>query len=99
MHRNLSHMSKFIAYKRESKKLKQGELAEKSNISRATLIKIENRTNSPSFETISNILDALDSSFTEFEEYMSNNSFEHIVDNFQMTTQDKTLFLKNFSEL
>lgn len=99
MHKKLSYMSRFIDHKRAVQGLTQCKLAEMSNISRATFIKIENGTNSPSFETISNIIDALDSSFTEFEEYISYMSIEHMIENFEMSAQDKAIILKNFLEL
>ena len=96
-----TYLGRFIKAQREaSDKFKnQGQLAEKIGVSRATLIKIEAGETSTFFERIHKIFSALNTNFSEFENYVSDQTVEKQAGRLIANKDDLSVILKNIEEL
>lgn len=97
----LETLGKFIIEKRKESVTvpTQEMLADLVGITRPTLIKIESGETSSSFELIFKILNALDTNFSEFENFLSEQSVENQIASQIKNIDDREKILKKILEL
>ena len=81
----------FIVAKREELKISQTELAKRSNLSRATLIKLESDGSNLTINNAYRLFKELKTDFSEFEKFLQKNLLSEKLESSSISNEDKDL--------
>ena len=86
-----SIIGSFIEAKRREAGISQSELAKKSKVSRATLIKLEAEGSNLTMNNAYKLFEVLSTTFSEFDSYLQQNFLKSKLETSSISTEDKNL--------